>query len=116
MRIIPKNANPSGAYPPIQEGASRLPDGFAVWPDTLDTAVFYEYNGFVNLTIEQVDKVDTVTAVEPNTEAWEAWKASLPEETEQEAEPSAQDDTDSMLVDHEYRITLLELGITDETV
>lgn len=28
-----------------------------------------------------------------------------------EAEPSAQDDTDAMLIDHEYRLTLLELGI-----
>jgi hypothetical protein len=26
---------------------------------------------------------------------------------------SAQDDTDAMLVDHEYRLTLLELGITE---
>lgn len=26
-------------------------------------------------------------------------------------EPSEQDDTNSMLVDHEYRLTLLELGI-----
>lgn len=28
-----------------------------------------------------------------------------------EPEPTAQDDTDAMLVDHEYRITLLELGV-----
>ena len=28
-------------------------------------------------------------------------------------EPTAQDDTDAMLVDHEYRLTLLELGITE---
>lgn len=26
---------------------------------------------------------------------------------------SAQDDTDAMLIDHEYRLTLLELGITE---
>lgn len=26
---------------------------------------------------------------------------------------SAQDDTDAMLVDHEYRLTMLELGITE---
>ena len=26
-------------------------------------------------------------------------------------EPTAQDDTDAMMVDHEYRLTLLELGI-----
>lgn len=28
-------------------------------------------------------------------------------------EPTAQDDTDAMLVDHEYRLTLLELGLTE---
>lgn len=27
--------------------------------------------------------------------------------------PTAQDDTDAMLVDHEYRLTLLELGLTE---
>lgn len=28
-------------------------------------------------------------------------------------EPTAQDDTDAMLVDHELRLTMLELGITE---
>lgn len=28
-------------------------------------------------------------------------------------EPTAQEDADAMLVDHEYRLTLLELGITE---
>lgn len=28
-----------------------------------------------------------------------------------EYEPTAQDDTDAMLVDHEYRLTMLELGL-----
>ena len=27
--------------------------------------------------------------------------------------PTAQDDNDAMLVDHEYRLTLLELGVTE---
>ena len=27
--------------------------------------------------------------------------------------PSAQDDTDAMLIDHEYRLTILELGLTE---
>ena len=29
-------------------------------------------------------------------------------------EPTAQDDTDAMMVDHEYRLVMLELGITGE--
>ena len=27
--------------------------------------------------------------------------------------PSAQEDTDAMMVDHEYRLTMLELGLTE---
>ncbi len=41
-------------------------------------------------------------------------KRYVPEDTEENdssQEKSAQDDTDAMLVDHEYRITLLELGV-----
>lgn len=114
MRIIRKDANPSGAYPPMQEGMSAIPEGFALWPDELDTAVFFEHNGFVTLTVEQIDGVDTVVDVQPNTEAWEAWQASLPEPSEAEAAPSEQDDVNAMLVDHEYRITLMELGLTEE--
>ena len=56
MKIIPVAPNPSGAYPPIQDGnLSTVPEGMAVWPDTLDTADFYAHNGFVALTVEQVD-------------------------------------------------------------
>ena len=33
---------------------------------------------------------------------------------EPEEIPTAQDDTDAILVDHEYRLTLLELGLTEE--
>lgn len=34
-------------------------------------------------------------------------------ENEIEVEPTAQDDVDAMLVDHEYRLTLLELGVNE---
>lgn len=30
-----------------------------------------------------------------------------------ETEPTEEDDTASMLIDHEYRLTLLELGLTE---
>lgn len=30
-----------------------------------------------------------------------------------EPEPTPQDDTDAMLIDHEYRLTLLELGVIE---
>ena len=98
--------NAGGAYPSPQSSAAR---GLVQFPDTfLDT--FLDYNGFVTLTIEN----NTVTAIKPNTEAWEAWKAEQPEPVE--PEPTPQEDTDAMLVDHEYRITLLELGVTNDAV
>ena len=142
MKLVYQNPNPSGAYPPIQEGNySSVPEGMAVWPDTLPTDDFYAYHGCVTLVVEQVATVvgqqeavvppetedgepttvmqdvtvmiPTVTACTPNTVAREEWRASLPEPAEAVDEPTAQDDTDAMLVDHEYRITLIELGIDD---
>ena len=40
----------------------------------------------------------------------ESWDDGLPEP---ETVPTAQDDTDAMLIDHEYRLTLLELGVIE---
>ena len=37
----------------------------------------------------------------------------LPEIVPADPEPSAQEDTDAILIDHEFRLTLLELGITE---
>lgn len=82
MKIIQKAANPSGAYPPMQDGISTLPDGYAIWPDELSTEDFYAYNGFVTLTIEETDGVPIVASYTANSNAWEAWKASLPEPVE----------------------------------
>lgn len=31
-------------------------------------------------------------------------------------QPTPQEDADAMMVDHEYRLTLLELGVTDDAV
>lgn len=66
-------------------------------------------NGLVVNTI--VASVTFVTAYcEKNGYEYEEIP-SMPEPVE--TEPTPQDDTDAMLVDHEYRITLLELGLTE---
>ena len=70
--------------------------------------VYYEP---VTEVFDESYTVDTVTAYEPNVEAWEAWKASLPEPTE--PEPTEEEDTSAMLIDHEFRLTMLELGLFD---
>ena len=46
--------------------------------------------------------------VERTAEEIEADKAKLPK-----PEPTAEDDTNAMIVDHEYRLTLLELGLNE---
>ena len=75
MKIIAKTAASNGAYPPIQDwGLLMPPEGYYQWPDSLDPANFYAYNGFVVLTVLR----GIVQSYEPNTEAWEAWKATLP--------------------------------------
>lgn len=102
--IIQKQPNPSGAYPAPQTWHSNKPPvGYAIID--LDMTDFYAYNGFVTLTIEG----DTVTAYEPNVEAWEEWKASLP--APEEPVPTFEEDATAMLVDHEYRLALLEVGL-----
>ena len=79
MRYINPIQHEQGGYYPPQTtyaiGLVNFPDEF------LD--MFYEYNGFVTLTIED----ETVTAVEPNIEVWEAWKATLP--TDKPTEPTS---------------------------
>jgi hypothetical protein len=130
MNMIRKTPNASGAYPAPQTWHTETPpEGYAVIADSVDMADFYTHNGFVTLTIEQIEVgktvsfdgdgnetsvpiyADTVTAYAPNAEAWEAWKASLPEpEPEQ---PTEEEDTSAMLIDHEYRLTLLELGLSE---
>lgn len=93
MNIIEKIACENGGSSNIQSWDAKepIPEGYAVWSDTLDDTDFYAYNGFVILTIEQVDGVDTVTSYVPNVEAWEAWKASLPEPQPVVVEPTAEE-------------------------
>ena len=102
MKIIKQAPNPSGSYfsPQDWPALAEVPEGMAVWPDTLDTESFLAHNGFVHLTLHEVEGVDTVTSYEPNTEAWDAWKAEQAEIPEPEPEPTLED-----------RVTSLETAI-----
>lgn len=76
MQILQKAPLENGGYSVIQTWPGEVPpDGCVIVPDTLDTSVFYEFLGFVDLTIEG----DTVTAMTGNQAALDAYKASLPE-------------------------------------
>ena len=76
MQILQKSPLENGGYSVIQTWHGTVPpEGYVIVPDTLDTKVFYEFLGFVDLTIEG----DTVTAMTGNQAALDAYKASLPE-------------------------------------
>ena len=76
MHILSKKLSENGGYSVIQTWPGEVPpEGYVIVPDTLDTSVFYEFLGFVDLTIEG----DTVTAMTGNQAALDAYKASLPE-------------------------------------
>lgn len=98
MRMIEITALENGGHR-NQTFHGVLPDGWAIVPDSLETPNY----PFGSVTVENVDGTPTVTAWTPG---------SIPEpEPDPEPEPTAQADTDAMLVDHEYRLTLLELGV-----
>lgn len=108
MYIIKKNAHTNGSRPPVQTWSKDTPpEGYAVCPDEF-IGVFYSTTpaGFVNITVED----DVVTSMEVDQKALDTYLASLPEPIP-DAEPTVQDDTDTMLIDHEYRLTLLELEV-----
>lgn len=76
MLVISKTPSEAGQYPAIQQSASAgIPEGFYWWPDNLDRETFYQYEGFVTLTVAR----ETVASYAPNEEAYEEWKASQPE-------------------------------------
>lgn len=76
-----------------------VPDGYCLVPDTMLPLENFPYG---DLEAEEIDGVMTLTK----------WTAEeLPPEPEpQPPVPSEQDDINAMLVDHELRLSLLELG------
>ena len=96
MKIIRMTANPSGAWPPIQEGAfNAIPEGHALVPDSLDLAAFYAAVGFVVPTFSEVGEADempshmAMTGYTVAQEALDAWIASHPAPDPLEAAKSA---------------------------
>ena len=105
MNIINLAPNESGGHPPIQTwNGSTPPVGYA--EVSCDTSVFYEYRGFVTLLFED----DVVIGFTGNQAALDAYLADHPDHVD-DNDPTPDEDRNTMLVDHEYRLTLLELGV-----
>lgn len=85
---------------------SNQTEGMVVLPESLLTE-YISTMGFAYLTVDE----GTVAAVAINQEAYDAYQADHP--APPDPEPTAEEDLMSMTVDHEYRITMLELGITE---
>lgn len=98
MRIIEIIPLSNGAHRNQSTTLRRVPDGWAIVPDTITVPSTFP---FVDITVEN----GVVTSMTPGV---------VPEpEPEPAPEPTPQDDTDALVVDHELRITMLELGLTE---
>ena len=106
MMYIKAEKNSIGAYPPPQktkaEGLVSLP------AEMIDT--FLNYSGFVNIETEN----GIVTKITPDEGAFKEWQEGTEAEAASTGKSDPQADTDAMLINHEYRLTLLELGLTEE--
>ena len=104
MRIVEIEALDNGAHQNQNGNFKTVPEGWAIIPDYMEIPKTFQ---FINITVED----GIVTTIEANHEAYDVAKAT--EEAAKveaaEVESNAQDDIDSMLVDHEYRLTMLEL-------
>lgn len=104
MYYINQTADTSGNH---GNPVSHQSEGMVALPESLLTE-YISTMGFAYLTVDE----GTVTAVAINQEAYDAYIADHPV-TPDDPEPTAEEDLMSMTVDHEYRITMLELGITE---
>lgn len=104
MLIIKIESNNNGFHP-FQSQSHRTScwlEGYIAVPAEFEKTVF-DCRGYCELTIED----NVLTNVTPRTDL-------IPQKTTiAESLPTAQDDTDALMVDHEYRLTLLELGVNE---
>ena len=71
--------------------------------------------GFEWVKNEETGKPEKVEKVIGTRKVVSKWVAGVIPEVEPlpESEPTMEDDIDALLVDHEYRLTLLELGVNE---
>lgn len=76
------------------------------------------YDSYIEVTSDEFNRIEIPSKLDESGK-WvkgdvlpEIEYPTIPIE-EKEIEPNAQDDTDAMLIDHEYRLTLLELGVVE---
>lgn len=113
MNLIKIAAMDSGAHENRSSPwETTVPEGWAVIPAGVTIPDSFP---FVDVTVEDADGAPTVTALHGREMPPDDTPAPEPEPTLKEqvaALQTAQSDTDSLLVEQEYRLTLLEQGIS----
>lgn len=113
MNLIKIAAMDSGAHENRNSPwETTVPEGWAVIPARVTIPDSFP---FADMTVEDADGVPTVTALRGREMPPDDTPAPDPAPTLEErvtALQAAQADTDSLLVEQEYRLTLLEQGIS----
>lgn len=98
IKGLPENGNHGNPQTAPFNGAVALADGLLqAYLDTMGFAVLDVTDG-------------EVRTVSLNTEAYNAYRTEHPDVPPQNV-PTELDDINAVLIDHEYRLTLMELGL-----
>lgn len=95
--IIEIIALENGAHRNQMGKLNHVPEGWIAVPSKLEEKA-KGFLPFINLKIENGILIDVMQGI-------------IPEPIPEQEQFSPQADTDGMLVDHEYRLTLMELGL-----
>jgi len=95
---------------PTENGSYGNPQSTA-FPDSLEMGDDFlsDYIGSMGFVIVDVND-GIITNMTRNEAAYQKYIDEHPPQPEPEPEPSEDDATEAMLIDHEYRITMIELG------
>ena len=101
MHIIEINVLENGAHRNQIGDFNIIPEGWAIIHNNIEIPETFPF------VIFDIDENNNVINLEAN---WNAYIAAIKASKEEiKSTPSIQDDIDTMLVDHEYRLTMLEL-------
>lgn len=98
MTIIEIQPLSNGAHRNQTSNTATVPDGWAILPPSLETPNF----PFGTIYVDD--------STPPRVTGWTAVEIPEPE-PEPDPDPTEEEDLAALAVDHEYRLTLLELGL-----
>ncbi len=107
MHIICLTPLEEGVYNDIaSENITTPPDGWAYIPEDFPLPSTFPRLGSIKAEEKEIDGRTIMTVTEMT-------EGTLPEPVPEDTTPTEADDTAAMLIDHEYRLALLELGISE---